>query len=278
LSIFPCYNGKGNFIATSTPNGMFNSDGTKNWFYLKTEEASNNECNFKVVKFDFKEHPEFSKLEWIDERKRCLGDKFWREEYLCEFLEERSNQLIDVFAKKVDAGEFHHFEERSIEDRQEFLNKYYEKTKPIDHPVFDTFDDTQLEKLVNKKKDNFKPDKYFAIEEDMNDLLNFDAFALAGIINPKTENKDDWRYTEEITNDFIKGVFVKIQNKFYGMKLSKSEGRVYLNNLKTNINLDDLTALYLNSLDILSVEASLDMIEKILIEKLSVLFDFSEVL
>jgi hypothetical protein len=279
LSIWPCYNKKGNLIITSTPNGMSDSNGFKNWFYSKFEEASSNETSLKAVKFCVTDHPEFSKQEWIDEYKNSLGDRGWRQEYLCEFLENEKNKeskLIDLFTEKPVRGEYHKFEERSIENRQEFLNEYYSKTKPIDHPVFDTFDHLQLERLVNNKKDNFKPDQCFAVEEEMNQLLDFDVFALAGIINPSAESKDDWRYTEEITNDFIKGVFKRIQNKFYGMKLSKSEGRIYLNNLRTNINLDDLTGLYINSLDFLSVEASLDMIEKILIEKISVLFEFGE--
>jgi len=65
----------------STPNG------TGNWFHKMYEGAEKAENRFHVYKCHYKERPEFASDEWTETIKINHGDRSWRQEVLCEFLD-----------------------------------------------------------------------------------------------------------------------------------------------------------------------------------------------
>jgi hypothetical protein len=78
-SIHPAIHSK-NCVIISTPNG-------KNWFYETYTNAEQNKNQFKVFECIYLEHPKYCTKEWELEMKPLLGEKGWKQEILCEFLD-----------------------------------------------------------------------------------------------------------------------------------------------------------------------------------------------
>lgn len=92
--IYPTISCGGKCFAVSTPNGK------KGWFYKTYLDALVAKNSFKVVTVDYKECPDYNKPGWEEEMRRNLGERGWRQEYLCEFLDEKSE--ADDLDSKVD--------------------------------------------------------------------------------------------------------------------------------------------------------------------------------
>lgn len=83
----------------STPNGTF-----KNLFYETYCKALRGEKGFKFFRCTIHEDETKTK-EWIDQKRKTLPDKVWRQEYECEFLDEGIS-YFSGFEKKFTKYDF----------------------------------------------------------------------------------------------------------------------------------------------------------------------------
>ncbi len=79
--MFPCISVGGSACILSTPNG------NKNWFYEVYTDAMNEHNSFHAFKADYWEHPDYNDPEWVKRTRENLGEKGWRQEVLCEFID-----------------------------------------------------------------------------------------------------------------------------------------------------------------------------------------------
>lgn len=75
-----CVADNGKVFALSTPNGL------GNWFQEVYHSALDGKNDFKVVEFDYWEHPDYNDPEWVKQMKAILGERGFRQEVLGEFL------------------------------------------------------------------------------------------------------------------------------------------------------------------------------------------------
>lgn len=80
---------------------------TTGWFYETYQKAKQNENNFYVFNVEFTEHPDYNNPEWIKLTKQNLGEKTWRQEILCEFLDKSEENkpeetIMDHINKKIE--------------------------------------------------------------------------------------------------------------------------------------------------------------------------------
>jgi len=90
LSIYPTINNAGGSVfVVSTVNGV------GNWYYSTYKGAENDENEFKIGHMEFPEHPDYNDPHWVEQTKRQIGIRGWRQEVLGEFLAS-GNTFIDA--------------------------------------------------------------------------------------------------------------------------------------------------------------------------------------
>lgn len=83
-AMWPCLSCGGNCIALSTPS----KKNKNNWFYQMYMDAIANKTQFHAFQCSYLEHPDFNNDQWANQMKQNLGELGWRQEILCEFLDE----------------------------------------------------------------------------------------------------------------------------------------------------------------------------------------------
>jgi hypothetical protein len=96
------------------------TNGTKdNWFYDTYTAAEKLENSFKIFHCSYLEHPDYADENWAANTKLALGGRGWRQEVLCEFLDQDTR----THQEKLD-DTIHFFEEISAaEELVENLNR-----------------------------------------------------------------------------------------------------------------------------------------------------------
>lgn len=85
-AIRPIISPDGKCFAVSTPNT------TGDWFGKTYQNAIRKKNNFVIFTANYKEHPDYSDLEWTEKTKASLGPKLWRKEVLAEFVIDFENK------------------------------------------------------------------------------------------------------------------------------------------------------------------------------------------
>ncbi len=75
----------GKVIAISSPNGK------QGWFYHAYWNATRGLNKYTAYSVGHWEHPEYTTSEWLDKMRANLGDKGFRQEVLCEFLDVKTS-------------------------------------------------------------------------------------------------------------------------------------------------------------------------------------------
>lgn len=79
-SMFPTIAAGGNCVVLSTPNGL------GNWFQQTYYNAVEKKNSFSVFRAEYTEHPDYSNEKWVAEMKMNLGDKYWEQEIMQNFV------------------------------------------------------------------------------------------------------------------------------------------------------------------------------------------------
>lgn len=96
MALFPVLSNGGHCIALSTTNGTKN-----NWFYDIYTEAEKGRNDFKVFTCCHTEHPDYSDSDWALQTKQALGIRGWRQEVLCEFVDEDTRTPAEKLESSV---------------------------------------------------------------------------------------------------------------------------------------------------------------------------------
>ncbi len=86
-ALYPCAKTGGKVFVVSTPNKK------QGWFYKTYKDALENKNGFKIFETNYKDCPEFDNKEWVERMKINLGEKFFRQEVLAEFVDEKENEV-----------------------------------------------------------------------------------------------------------------------------------------------------------------------------------------
>lgn len=82
--MYPCVMGGGKVFVASTTNGI------GNWFEKTWHESLEGKNMFTCLEIDYHEHPDYNNQAWVDEMRKNLGERSFRQEVLCEFLGEET--------------------------------------------------------------------------------------------------------------------------------------------------------------------------------------------
>ena len=115
IAIWPTISTGGHCYVTSTTNG------TNNWFHNTYTNAEKLENSFKVFHCSYIEHPDYSDENWAANTKHALGSKGWRQEVLCEFVEEDKRTIEQKISDTVQ-----YFDDMSA--AEEFVNSLNESS------------------------------------------------------------------------------------------------------------------------------------------------------
>lgn len=116
-AMWPTLSTGGQCITVSTPNG------DKGWFYDTVTEARQGKNTFHVVDAYYTEHPDYNNPEWVEQMKKNLGERGWRQEVLGEFLGEYTPDEPEK-PKAPDLNpEQDFFDCKSLKEEQEILRK-----------------------------------------------------------------------------------------------------------------------------------------------------------
>ena len=92
-ALWPTLSAGGSCLATGTPNG------TKGWFYETVKGAAERTNDFFLYTAEYHENPDYEGDQWEACTRKGIGDRGFRQEFLCEFLDPLS---LDDRAKRAE--------------------------------------------------------------------------------------------------------------------------------------------------------------------------------
>jgi hypothetical protein len=185
-ALFPCISHGGNCIAMSTVNG------NHGWFYDGYTRAKNNQNSFSVFDCAYTEHPDYNNEEWVANTRKNLGERGWKQEVLCEFLEPEDFYLATPLPKGYESKYDNWIIVKSVKEEQETLRNM--RKKAAESGVTDQFGN------LGNIKDNDSPIKLVGDDKDQPVIgLSFDH-----IIRPRSIKGYYWAdVAEEIAEEHI---------------------------------------------------------------------------
>jgi hypothetical protein len=128
-AMLPTISTGGHCIVLSTTNGV------GNWFNDLLDAAKKGTNEFHIFECSYTEHPDYNNPEWVEEMKKNLGERRWRQEILCEFLlpepEKKCNEekpkdkdFKIVHSLQEEAELLHKFRKKAFEQRQKVGKKH----------------------------------------------------------------------------------------------------------------------------------------------------------
>ncbi len=88
-ALFPTIANSGKCSAISSANG------TDNWFHETVSNSISGENRFKLYTCSYLEHHEYCESKWIKQQLKWLGGKGFRQEVMCEFLDDKDKSVVE---------------------------------------------------------------------------------------------------------------------------------------------------------------------------------------
>lgn len=97
-SMFPTLSTGGRCIVISTVNG---TTGIGKWYFEQYAAAVKGDNDFHAIDLSYKDHPQYNTEEWVEQQKRQLGEKRFRQEVLGDFEGSRNTYINNNTLKRL---------------------------------------------------------------------------------------------------------------------------------------------------------------------------------